>query len=176
MGDGGAGDADHTAFRAIDAESGEVLIVKGDISGGEYEVIGPLVQHVLVRDRDGNEVKIAAGGRFEVTAETDLPDTEVWTQLTAVGVTPAFAVDLYSDHQFYIVVASIGTTVDVRAEGSNDNTNWFNLDNAGVDTQYSADGTYMMHKSAFRCRWVRFNLTAEVGAAVTVDVSYVGGR
>ncbi len=41
-------------------------------------------------------------------------------------------------------VASIGTNVVLRVEGSLDDTNWFNLDAAGIDTTVTANGIIAM--------------------------------
>jgi hypothetical protein len=103
----------------------------------------------------------------------------VWAQLTTAVPTYTAAVDVSVYHHlvFQIVVAAINTSVDVQAQGSLDNTSWFNLDDAGVDTQYVVNGTYMMHKDNFVANYVRFGAMAEVGgAAVTVDVVLFAGN
>ena len=167
-----------TDYRVLaDKETGELLVIRGDPLGGNYQVISTLKQQAILTDRDGDEVLVTAEGRLEVTAETDLPDVYQWTQLAAAGSTPALDVSTYQDHQFVIVVTAIDTSVDVRAEGSFDGSNWFNMDDASADTQYTANGTFMMHKDNFRTKWVRFTFVSEVGgAAALLDVSYVGGR
>lgn len=66
MGDGGAGDVDHTARIIIDAESGERLVVKGDVPGGNYEVIGSVIQSVFIRGRDGHEALVHEDGKIAV--------------------------------------------------------------------------------------------------------------
>lgn len=167
-----------TDYRVLaDKDTGELLVIRGDPVVGDYQVIGPLKQQGIITDREGDEAKVTAEGRLEVTAETDLPATQQWTQLAAAGSTSALDVSTYQDHTFGIVVLAIDTSVDVRAEGSFDGSNWFNLDDTAADTQYTANGTFMMHKSNFRCPWVRFTFVSEAGgAAVTLDVFYVGGR
>lgn len=62
----GAGDADHTARESIDAESGELLVVKGSPAGGNYEVLGPLVHGCLIRSRAGHEVQVHEDGKLAV--------------------------------------------------------------------------------------------------------------
>lgn len=101
--------------------------------------------------------------------------SHVWAQLDAAGVTAAFPCGSCLDHTFQIVIAAIDTTVVVRAEGSNDGTSWFNMDDNGADTTYTANGTYILHKGDFTCYQVRFRFVSETGgAAVTVDVTYNG--
>lgn len=100
----------------------------------------------------------------------------VLAQSTGVGVSVPINVENYHDHTFQIVIAAIGTSVTLRAEGSNDGTSWFNLDDGGADTTYVANGTYLMHKPDFKCEEVRFRHVSEVGAAVTVNVTYFGGN
>ena len=106
-----------------------------------------------------------------------IPVEKTFTRLTAAGSTAAYNVALNINHTFAVTVAAIDTTVDVRVEGSVDGTNWFNLDATGADTQYSANGTYLLEKKNFRCREMRFTFVSEAGgAAATIDVIYSGGR
>ncbi len=161
-------------FILVDVDTGVQVVARGIPSN--YVVVGPLTSASTLRDLAGDAVEVV-NGRLEVTAENDLPLTHTFPQLAAVGVTASFAVELFQDHQFFITVANINDSVDVTAEGSDDDTAFFNLDATGADTQYTANDTYLMHKSNFRCRFVRFSMTAEAGgAAVTVDVDYLGGR
>lgn len=81
MGDGGAGDADHTAHRTIDAESGVLMVVKGDIASGDYEVVGPLIQPVFILGRDGHEAVVTANGDLRVLQASGLP--QFWTDAAA---------------------------------------------------------------------------------------------
>ncbi len=103
--------------------------------------------------------------------------TKTWAQLAAAGVTSAIQVRGVKNHTFQVTVAAINTTVDVRAEGSHDGDSYFNLNDSEVDTQYSANGTYDMHKANFTCQYVRFRFVTEAGGtAVTLDVKYIGNR
>lgn len=182
----GAGDVDHTAHSSIDAESGELLVVKGSVASGNYEVVGKVIQNVFIRGRDGHEAKVTVDGGLHVYDDQPPPEIHSWDQLTAAGVTPWFdtaggerngevAGNRY--HTFAVTLAAVDTSVSVRVEGSIDGANPFNLNDAGVDTTYTANGTFLLHKGGFRCRFVRFNFVGEVGgAAATLNVSYWGGR
>jgi len=100
---------------------------------------------------------------------------KVFTQLTAAGSTAVFRTNDVLDHTFQVTVAAIDTSVDIRVEGSLDNTNWFNMDDDLTDTQYTANGVYMLHKDNFKCEFIRFTFVSEVGgAAATIDVIYAG--
>ena len=121
-----------------------------------------------------------AEGTIDISWQILPPFTHVFTQLTAAGDTAAINVEDYNNHTFQILIASIDDSVDLRAEGSLDGTNWFNLSDSGGPTdvtQYTEDGVYQMHIDNFQCKYVRFAFDAEVGGtAVTVDVTYMGGR
>ncbi len=100
-----------------------------------------------------------------------------FTQLTAAGSTTAVNIQEKNCFTFQIVVAAINTSVTVRVEGSLDNSSWFNLDDAGVDTTYNANGTYQLSKSGVKVKYVRFTFVSEVGGtAVTLDVKVIAGR
>lgn len=101
----------------------------------------------------------------------------VFTQLTAPGSTASVNVENAHNLTFQIVVAAIDTSVDWRLEGSMDDANWFNLNDDEVDSQKTANGTYMEHKSNFKCKFVRFTFVGEVGGtAVTLDVDLMAGN
>lgn len=102
-----------------------------------------------------------------------------WAQLTTAvpTYTAAVNVEVYDLLQLQIVVAAIDTSVDVQAQGSLDNASWYNLDDAEVDTQYVANGTYQMHCDNRKNKYVRFGAMAEVGGAnVTLDVKGMAGN
>jgi hypothetical protein len=100
-----------------------------------------------------------------------------FTQLTAAGSTAATNVRPYSNITFQILIATIDTSVTVRVEGSMDNTNWFNMNDAGVDTTYTANGTYQLSKSNVAVEYVRFTFVSEVGGAnATIDVDLTAGN
>lgn len=103
---------------------------------------------------------------------------KTFSQLTGAGSTDALKVQGVQNHTFEIVVAAKDDSVDVRAECQMEGTtNWANMDDSGADTQYTANGTYIMHKANFTCDKVRFTVVSEVGGSnVTVDVKYRGDR
>lgn len=91
-------------------------------------------------------------------------------QLTAAGVTDVIKMLSCKAFVYQYKVASINTNVVVRIEGSNDNTNFYNLDADEVDTTITANGTY-----AFRfdgeVPYSRFRLVSETGGTdATIDV------
>lgn len=92
--------------------------------------------------------------------------THVETQLTATGATTSRSTSGYRNLVAQYKVAAIGTSVVVRLEGSNDNTNWFNLDTA--DTTQTANGTYAFALNVLPA-FVRFNLVTITGGSPTVD-------
>lgn len=101
----------------------------------------------------------------------------IFDQLTAPGSTPSINMHVYNKVLFQIVVASIDNSVDVRVEGSLDNSNWFNLDDAGTDVQYTGNGTFQIHKDNFSCEYIRFTFVSEVGGTnVTLDVDMILGN
>lgn len=100
-----------------------------------------------------------------------------FTQLTAPGNTASEEVIFIKNHTFQVVVASINTNVIVRAEGSLDNTNFFNLADDGADTTITANGTTLMHKPTFSAKFVRLNFVSELGGTTaTIDVKYLGSN
>ena len=104
-------------------------------------------------------------------AETMTFGPVAFAQITAAtGATAAVNVEPYNTICYQITVASINTTVDVRVEGSLNGSSWFNMDDSGSDTQYSADGTYRLDKSGVAVKYVRLHKTDESGGtAVTLD-------
>jgi hypothetical protein len=61
--------------------------------------------------------------------------------LTAAGVTDYASSSRSDNATFQVTVATIGTNVVIRLEGSLDATSWFNLDSNNVDTTITANGT-----------------------------------
>lgn len=89
--------------------------------------------------------------------------------LTAVGVTNSQAttgVNLC----FQIVLSSVGTDVDIRLEGSLDDTNFFNLDETEQDTTLTANGTYGYALNGCPVKFVRVRLVSITGGTPTVGV------
>ncbi len=97
----------------------------------------------------------------------------VFTQLTAPGVTPAVDTNAVNNHVFSVKVAAIHTSVDVNIEGSLDGTNYFSFNAA--DTQYTANGTYLLSVKNMQVKFVRFRFVSELtNPTATLDVIYLG--
>jgi len=73
------------------------------------------------------------------------------------------------DFVFQITVASIGTNVVVRSEGSLDGTNYFNLGSA--DTTFTANGVFKLTYSGIPVKYVRGRLVSI--SAGTPSVTFV---
>jgi hypothetical protein len=104
---------------------------------------------------------------------------DVFARLTAPGSTAPVNMEVYHNLLLSVDVNSMagGDTLTVRVEGSLDGTNWFNLDDAGLDTTYTGDGTYQFHKDNFACKYFRFTFVSETGGgAGTIDVDYILGN
>jgi len=94
--------------------------------------------------------------------------TEALTSLTATGVTSSVKVNAQAV-TFQVTVSSIGTNVQVRFEGSLDNTNFFNLDDEDQDTTISADGTTGYALNGCPVEFVRLRLVSITGGTPTVS-------
>ncbi len=94
--------------------------------------------------------------------------TEALTSLTATGVTSSVKVNAQAV-TFQVTVSSIGTNVQVRFEGSLDNTNFFNLDDENQDTTISADGTTGYALNGCPVEFVRLRLVSITGGTPTVS-------
>lgn len=130
-------------------------------------------QRLAGYDRASNSILVTD----TAPAKTQKLGPLTFTQLTAAGSTAATNVANYSNYTWQVVVASINTSVTVRAEGSLDNSNWFNLDDSAIDTTYTANGTYCLRASNRAVKWVRFTFVSEVGgAAATLDVDLYAGN
>lgn len=97
-----------------------------------------------------------------------LPKITAFTALTAVGAT-AFQSNSSDSFVFQVVVASIGTNVVVRLQGSNDGTNFFNLQ--ASDNTITANGVYGYAISGFPCLYVRGNLISISTGTPTVTIT-----
>ena len=91
------------------------------------------------------------------------------TQLVAVG-SSVESLDLTNasagaDVEIEVIVATVGTSVTLRAEYSNDD---FTSSIYGASETFTADGTYVL-PSGKGYKAVRLELVAEVGGTVTVD-------
>lgn len=97
-----------------------------------------------------------------------LPNVTAFTALTAVGAT-GFIANSSSSFCFQVVVANIGTSVVIRFQGSNDGTNFFNLQ--ASDNTITANGVYGYAISGFPCLYVRANLISISTGSPTVTVT-----
>jgi len=100
--------------------------------------------------------------------------SNTFDQLSAGETTDEISIKGVKLHNFSITIASIGTSVTVRAEYSNDGTNWGNMNDNLVDTTLTANGTYQLNKVNFPTKYVRFVFVSEVGSGATIDVDYLG--
>jgi len=94
-------------------------------------------------------------------------EVETLTTLTAVGVTSSVltaGVNLC----FQITVASIGTNVVIRLEGSLDDTNYFNLNQTETDFTLTSNGTYGYVLSGCPVQYVRVRLVSISGGTPSV--------
>ena len=94
--------------------------------------------------------------------------TEALTSLTATGVTSSVKVNAQAV-TFQVTVSSIGTNVQVRFEGSLDDTNFFNLDDEDQDTTISANGTTGYALNGCPVEFVRLRLVSITGGTPTVS-------
>lgn len=100
----------------------------------------------------------------------DTGRTITHAQLTVAGSCEAIKLHGCEGIVYQYKVASINTNVVIRAEGSNDNTNWFNLDPDETDITQTANGTYAIRYDG-EVPYVRFTFVSEAGgAAATIDV------
>lgn len=161
----------HFGFMPAVAESAvPVAVADGADVDPWFDTLGRMVLKGLNLPLEAFDVN-------EVADATTQVFNNVWAQLTAAGVTSSVSADVYHNHTFQIVVAAIDVSVTVRAEGSLDNTNFYNLDDTGSDTTYLANGVYLMHKPDYKTNYIRFRFVSEVGGAnVTLDVTYMAGN
>ena len=101
---------------------------------------------------------------FGYSSEFDVADLG---SLSSAGVTAAQETrgELLT---FQVTLASVGTEVEVRFEGSLDGTNYFNLDSANANTILDANGTTGYFLMA-PVRYVRFRLVSITGGTPTVS-------
>lgn len=97
-----------------------------------------------------------------------------FTQLTAPGATDSLEVKSLKYHTLQYTTTTIDTNVVLRAEGSIDGTNWFNLDGQDTDITVSSNTT-----NAFvffgNLSYIRGNFVSESGGtAAKVDFRYSG--
>jgi hypothetical protein len=88
--------------------------------------------------------------------------------LTAAGVTDFQALGVQDNIVFQVTVATIGTNVVIRLEGSLDATSWFNLDTAEADTTLTANGTTAYAVTQAPVPYVRGRLVSLSGGSPSV--------
>lgn len=96
---------------------------------------------------------------YEIHEFSDLTTPSVTDSTKTAGVNLAFQ----------ITVASIGTSVTIRLEGSLDNTNFFNLDESESDTDLTANGTFGYALAGCPVKYVRVRLVSIDGGSPTVS-------
>jgi hypothetical protein len=97
-----------------------------------------------------------------------------FTTLTAAGTSSAIEIG-GRDIAFQVTVASIGTNVVIRMEGSLDGTSYFNLDQNNSDTTLTANGTTGYILSSAPVRYVRMRLVSLSGGTPSVS-GFVGAQ
>ena len=101
---------------------------------------------------------------FGYSSEFDVADLG---SLSSAGVTAAQETRGES-MTFQVTLASVGTNVVVRFEGSLDGTSYFNLNAAGTDYTLTANGTTGYYLVA-PVRYVRFRLVSLSGGTPSVS-------
>lgn len=136
--------------------------------------VQPVRQVASTSTVTGSQLPASLGSKNNAgsLSQTNAQDKNTWAQLTAPAATSAFSMVGYTKATLAFVLASINTNVVVRAEGSLDGTNWFNLSQTNTDTTITANGTYAFNISSVACDFVRFNFVSETGGiAATIDAS-----
>lgn len=112
--------------------------------------------------------KLASGSSEIVASAAHVKHVE--SQLTAPSSTNSRAMNGYSKGCIQVLIANINTSVTLRVEGSNDNSNWFNLSTSRTDTTFTANGCYAFQFDSCP-QHVRTTFVSEVGGtAATIDV------
>ena len=88
--------------------------------------------------------------------------------IAAPGVTVA-QVTTGLNIAFQVTVASIGTSVTIRLEGSVDDENYFNLDESETDTTLTANSTYGYALNGCPVKYVRLRIVSIDGGTPTVS-------
>ena len=88
--------------------------------------------------------------------------------LTSAGVTDFQALGVQDNVVFQVQVATIGTNVVIRLEGSLDATNWFNLDALEADATLTANGITAYSLSQVPVPYVRGRLVSLSGGSPSV--------
>ena len=149
-----------------------VLKTSGSGGGGEASAANQTaVQAIAGADASkATAVQGIANGKPVAITSDQLSYTE--TQLTAAGqaTTSRSKVGYPSISISYTVALNGSTSVTVRVQVSNDNTNWINADLAGVDTTQTTSGTFGF-VGTNQYQFVRFLFVSEAGGTgATIDV------
>ncbi|GAA6622901.1 hypothetical protein [Scytonema sp. NUACC26] len=94
--------------------------------------------------------------------------------LSAVGATQALDVTPYSKITCFYTIASIGSNVVVRLEGSDDGVRWGNLSPTETDTTKTQNGTYSFVLQGIALYRIRFNFVSFSGGTPNINVRFLG--
>ena len=98
-----------------------------------------------------------------------------WVALTAPDdLTPVLDIRDYENVTVVYVIASIGTSVDLRIEGSLDNSNWFAL--SAFQVLAADDQTDAVTFSGVKAAYLRCEFDAEDGGTPTVSFQVMAGN
>lgn len=94
--------------------------------------------------------------------------------LDAPGVTETLYMAAALDLTFQLRVRTVGVNVVVRAEGSLDGREWYNLDAGDEDYEITADGVYALTYRGY-VTYARLNWISESGSYPTIGVKALIG-
>lgn len=100
-----------------------------------------------------------------------IPVINAATALTSAGVTDSVPTVGAEDFVIQVLVASIGTNVVVRIEGTLDETNWFNCDYGG-DTTITANGVTAFNIQNAPLKALRGRLVSLSGGTPSVTFTF----
>lgn len=153
----------------LDPENALVIrnVGGGDASAANQTALNALITTLLTQLPATLGVKTQALALSVNVAQAK----NTWAQLIVPGSTPAFSMVGYKRATIAVVVAAINTNVVLRAEGSMDGTNWFNLSADNTDTTITANGTYGFNVEVAVDN-IRLNFVSESGGTnATIDAT-----
>lgn len=178
-----------TALEIVD----NIVATEDAAAPGGIAVMGSVAESTVpteISDGDGGSLwmntfkqlilagyNLASGSQdvSEVAPALQVYFIQAMAALTAAGSTVGPSTDIYNKGTWQIVIAAIDTSVVVRIEGSLDGTSWFNVDDALLDTTYTANGTYKLNYEG-KFRNTRLTFVSEVGGTnVTVTGTLMAG-
>lgn len=133
------------------------------------------VMLLLDNGTNGTFGQCDANGFLKTIPSLNATTTQTWTALTEPGSTAAKACLGYAKHTIQYTITDNATYVTVRAEGSLDNTSWFNLDASESDTVHPehSDTFAMIFEGALA--YIRFTFVSEDGdSGATIAAKYLG--